>query len=162
MSDQIRINGKMHSWASLKLKAANEVYSGFNSISFGDKRERVKGYGMGRHHAPRGRSAGKYTPEPVKVAGPTGSCEAFRQMLAKLAPDGVSIGDVEFEIQLQYVETLGSSEVPINVVMERCVLSGDTASHEENPDPLKEELEFDTMRIRRNGLTMFDSSEGSP
>jgi hypothetical protein len=160
MSDQKRVNGNIVSWASLKLKIGNEVFFGFTSIAYGDKRERVKAYGMGRHHAPRGRSAGKYTVDPVKLGGPPGTIEAFREFLARNSTDGISIGNVEFDAQLQYIER--GSEPPMNVVLERCVLVTDTSSHEENPDPLKEEVELDCMLIRRNGRVLFDATEGSP
>lgn len=164
MADQIRVNGNVYSWGSLILKIGGERFSGFNSISYGDKRERVKGYGMGRHQAPRSRSRGKYSTDPVKLAGPPGSANEIRAMLAALSSDGVSYGDVEFEIALQYVEPSvdGGGETPMNIQIERCVIVADTATHEEGSDPLKEEIEIDCMLIRRNGLTLFDSSQGSP
>ena len=57
MSDVIRVNGNQVSWGSIVLKFNGQRFYGFTSISFSDKRERVHAYGMGRHHAPRGRSA---------------------------------------------------------------------------------------------------------
>lgn len=157
MSDEYRVNGNMLSWASIKVKVASEVFHGFTSISYGDKRERAFGYGMGRHHAPRGRGAGKYSTEAVKLGGPTRTMQALRETLAAQAADGVSYGNTEFEINVQYTEP-GSSDQPMNVVLERCVLVGNTTSNEESPDPLKEEVEISTMAIRRNGLTLFDST----
>lgn len=163
MGDQIRINGNAHSWGSIVAKVDGDRFYGFNSISYGDKRERVKGYGMGRHHAPRHRSRGKYQTDPVKLGGPKSTIQALRKKLAALSPDGVSYGDVEFELVVQYVEAgVNGGEEPMTVELERCVISGNTTSDEENPDPLKDEVECDTMLIRRNGLTLFDSSQGSP
>lgn len=92
MSDEIRVNGNVHSWGSIILK-------------YGDARERAKVYGMGRHHAPRGRTRGKYTVEPVTLRGPKGTVQQLRALLAQQAPDGVSYGDVEFQIVVQYTET---------------------------------------------------------
>ena len=40
--------------------------------------------------------------------------------------------------------------------------TGNSSSDEESPDPLKEEIEIDAMLIRRNGLVLFDASQGSP
>jgi hypothetical protein len=55
-----------------------------------------------------------------------------------------------------------AGEIPMHVKIERCVLTADTSSHEEGADPLLDELEADCMLIRRNGLVLFDLSEGSP
>jgi hypothetical protein len=159
MSDAIRVNGNQLSWGSIVLKIGGSRFYGFTGISFADKRERVKAYGMGRHQAPRGRSRGKYTVEPVKLTGWKGSMQEVREALAALSVDGISYGDVEFEITVQYVE---ADEIPMTVEIERCVWGANTTSDEEGPDPLKEEVELDCMLIRRNGLTLFDSSAGSP
>lgn len=159
MSDQIRVNGNQLSWGSIILKLDQDIFTGFTAISFADKRERVKAYGQGRHHAPRGRSRGKYTIEPVKLTGWKASVQIFRTQLAARSVDGKSYGDVEFQIIAQYVET---DELPLTVAIERCVWAGNSSSDEENPDPLKEEIELDAMLIRRNGLVLFDGSQGSP
>ena len=97
MSDPIRVNENQHSWGSIILKLDYEPFTGFTAIAFADKRERVKAYGMGRHHAPRGRSRGKYTIEPVKLTGWKGSVAIFREQLAARSVDGSSYGDVEFQ-----------------------------------------------------------------
>lgn len=159
MADQTRINGTQYSWSSIVFKLDGERFTGFTGISFGDKRERVKAYGMGRHHAPRGRSAGKYTVEPVKVTGWKSSVQALREALAKRAPDGVSYGNVEFQGLVQYIE---ADESEMTVELDRLVWSSNTTSDEEAPDPLKEEFELDCMLIRRNGLSLFDGTEGQP
>ena len=159
MSDLIRVNNNQLSWGSIVLKLDGERYYGFTSISFADKRERVKAYGMGRHQAPRGRSRGKYTTEPVKIAGWKASVQIFRQALANKSAGQKSYGDVEFQTLVQYIEsdnTDGTSDLPLNVVIDRCVWTGNSASDEESADPLKEEIEVDCMYIRRNGLVLFD------
>lgn len=155
MADPIIINGSQMSWGSVVLKLDAERFTGITALSFGDKRERVKAYGMGRSHAPRGRSLGKYTVEPVKVTAYKASLQIFREALASRAPDGVSYGDVEFQIVAQYIE---GDERDITVEIDRCVWSSNTSSDEENPDPLKEDAEFDAMYIRRNGFALFASS----
>jgi hypothetical protein len=163
MSDQIRVNGNAYSWGSIAVKIGGEPFYGFTAVSYGDKRERSKGYGMGRHQAPRLRSRGRYTTDPVKLAGPKGTVQELRAMLASSSADGVSYGDVEFLVVIQYVEaTVSGGETPITVELERCVISADVSSDEEGPDFLKDEIELDCMLVRRNGLTLFDSSIGSP
>lgn len=159
MADDIRVNGNQISWGSIILKLDSERFTGFTSISFSDKRERVKAYGMTKHHAPRGRSRGKYTIEPVKLVGWKGSVAAFRAALALRANDQISYGDVEFQIVVQYVDT---GELPLTVEIDRCVWTSNSSSDEESADPLKEEIEIDGMLIRRNGLVLFDATEGSP
>lgn len=159
MADPIRVNGNQYSWGSIVLKAADDVWNGFTAITYADKRERVHAYGMGRAHAPRGRSRGKYTIENVKLTGWKGSVQLFRAGLALKSADLKSYGDVEFQIVVQYIEP---GEIPITVEIDRCVWVGNSTSEEEAPENLKEEIEIQPMLIRRNGLVLFDGSEGGP
>lgn len=159
MADQVRINGAMHSWSSVVLKIGGVRYTGVDSIGYGDKIERVYGYGMGRSHAPRGRSTGKYTPEPVKIRGAKSTIEAIRQQFALLSPDQKSYGIPEVDISLQFVEPTDSI---MSVRIARCKIAAETTSHEENPDPLKDEIELSCMYVVRNGKTLFDSTQGLP
>ena len=157
MADEIRVNGNQHSWGSITVKFDGDRFFGFTSIGYADARERVKAYGMGRAQAPRGRSRGKYTTEPVTLTGWKGSVQQLRQALAD-AGDGESYGDTLFQIVVQYVE---ADDTPVTVELEDCVWTKNTSSDEEGPDPLSEDIEIDCMRIRRNGLVLFDNSEGS-
>lgn len=160
MADKLRVNGNIVSWGSVIVKINGERFHGFTSVSYNDKRERVKAYGMGKHQAPRGRSRGKYSTDPVKLAGPKSTFQAMRKALAALSSDGISYGDVEFQIVVQYVETDESESQTVE--LEDAVWMSNGSNEEESPDPLKEECEFDIMKIRRNGLVLFDASEGSP
>jgi hypothetical protein len=159
MSDSIRVNGNVMSWGSIVLKIGGERFYGFNQITYGDSRERVKAYGMGRHHAPRARTRGKYQTDPVVLVGPKGTIQALRELLAQQSPNGASYGDAEVGITVQFIET---GDKPQIVELERCVLTKDSSDASEGADPLNDSIEFDTMLIRRNGLTLFDSSQGSP
>lgn len=159
MGDPIRVNGNAHSWGSIYFKIDGDRFYGFTAIGYADSRERAKGYGMGKHHAPRLRSRGKYTTEPVKVTGWKSSVQKLREKLAALSETGTDYGDVEVEIVVQYIER---GDSPIDIEIERCVWTKNESSDEENPDPLKESFEMDCMKIRRNGLVLFDSSEGEP
>lgn len=156
MSDAIRINGAMTSWSSTSLKIAGEPFYGITSISYGDKRTRSKAYGMGRHHAPRGRSAGKYETDNVKIKGPKATIQAIRDFYASKAEDGASYGTPELDWILQFVE--GDEQQTIE--LEKLCFAEDTSSNEEGADALQEEVGFDCMSIRRNGLTLFDNSDG--
>jgi hypothetical protein len=159
MADLIRVNGNQFSYGSIILKLDGDRYFGFTGVTFADKRERVKAYGMGRHQAPIGRSRGKYSVDPVKVVGWKGAIQRFRLALALKSSDQKSYGDVEFQAIVQYVESSDSSEIAINIELDRCVWSGNSASDEESADPLKEEIELDCMLIRRNGLVLFDNTQ---
>jgi hypothetical protein len=159
MSDQVRVNGNQFSWGSIVARIDGEPYTGFTKVSFADSRERVKAYGMGRHHAPRGRSRGKYTVDPVTLTGWTRSVQDLRDALAAKASDGNSYGDVVFQIVVQYEERIG--DAPITIELEDCVWMKSSTSNEESADPLTEDIEIDCLRIRRNGKVLFDETEGS-
>jgi hypothetical protein len=158
VSDQIRVNGNQLSWGSITVKIDNEPYYGFTKINYADGRERVKSYGMGRHHAPRGRSRGKYTVEPVALAGPKSTVQALRDALAAKSSSGNAYGDVAFAVTVNYVE---ADDTPITVELEDCVFTKNSESHDEGADPLLDEIELDCMRIRRNGKVLFDDTAAS-
>jgi hypothetical protein len=159
MADTVRVNGKQHSWASTIFRVNGERFYGISSISYGDKRERTKTYGMGRHQAPRGRTSGKYTVEALKLKVYTSTAQELRNLFAVETEDGASIGNAEVPIVLQLIE---DDESNITVEFDRCAIASITASHDEGPDPASEEWELDVMLIRRNGQTLFDATQGSP
>lgn len=155
MADAKRINGNVVSWGSIRVKFDGETFYGFTSLSFGQKRERTYLWGMGKSHAPRGRSRGKYTPDPVKLKGPKSTVEALRAKLALKSPDGVSYGDSEFEIISQYIER-GEPEMRVQIT--NCVITAETSTEEENPDPLQEEIECMPMRVLKNGRSLYSEN----
>lgn len=155
MADPIRVNGNLYSWGSIVFKVDGERFTGFTSINYADKRERVHGYGMGRHHAPIGSSSGKYSPENVKVTGYKHAVQALRKALAAKAGDNKSYGNIRFPGVVQYIEP---DEEEITVELDRLVWVANSAADEENPDPLKEDFELQPMLIRRNGLQLFDGT----
>ena len=92
--DQPRVNGNIFSWASIEAKIDGDVVHGFTSIAYADKIETAFAYGQGRTAMPRGRTAGKYVPDPVKLKGPLDTMQALRTTLAARASDGKSYGTV--------------------------------------------------------------------
>lgn len=159
MSDERRTNGNGHSWGSIKLRIAGEPYYGLTGLSFSDKRERILGYGMGAHHGPRVRSKGKYLVDLSKLTGWKASVQKIRAALAALSPSGKSYGSVEFDVIAQFVE---AGQDPITIELLECTWAENTESDEENPDPLKEEFAIQPMRIKRNGLVLYDDEDGDP
>jgi|SoiMethySBSTD1v2_1073268.scaffolds.fasta_scaffold00774_47 hypothetical protein len=158
MADAIRVNGNQYGWGSIILKIEGEAFYGFTAVSHSQKRERTKAYGMGKHHAPRGRPRGKYTVENAKLTGWKSSVQAARDALAAKSATGKNYGDVVFQIVIQYVE---DDESPITEELVDCVWAADSTSHDESPDPLKEDFEVDYMYAKRNGATLFDNSDGT-
>lgn len=157
MSDEIRINGNQFSWGSIILKIDGERFYGLTSLSYGDKRVRKKTYGMGKAQAPRGRTRGKYEPDPGKIGGAKSTVQALIDLLASKSSDGKSFGNVSFEALAQYID---EGENPITVRLEDCVVTGHASSESEGQDELNDELEIDYMRVYRNGKTLFDSTPG--
>lgn len=158
MADEFRLNGHALSWGDLVFKIGNEKYRGFTAVSYDEKIERSLVYGMGKDHAPQGKTAGKYVPGAVKVKGRKSSVIRVRQALAALSPNGRSYGVPVFEASLQGISA-GSNQAEIDTQFRRCQYAERSVSYEENADPLMEELIIVTEAIVENGLTLFDSSE---
>lgn len=158
MADQQRINGFAPSWSDIYVKIDDDRYYGILEISYGDKRARSKLYGMGKHHAPRGRTAGKYEPDEGSMKMDLPAAHALREALAAKASDGKSFGSVEFQIVVQYAD----GENTRTHTLHRCTLAGVTSAHAEGPDALVEDLPFDVLHIDRDGLTLYDATEDTP
>lgn len=154
MANEVRINGNTLSWGSTICRINGISQNWLTSISYSDKRERAVVYGMGRHHAPRGRTLGKYSVENGKLKGPKGDVQGFLDYLATLSPNGQSFGDSRFDVVLQFIE----AEQAVTVELEDCRVVGVSASDEESAEALQDEVEISIMRVRRNGKTLFDSA----
>lgn len=155
MADPVRINGNEYSWASIEVKIDGEVYSGWTEIGFGHTRTRSKTYGMGRAHAPRGRTSGKYEVDETKLVGPLDTVKMLKEKLASMSESGKSYGDVPFQIVVQYLEP-AEDDRQITVELIDNMITGETYSHSEGPDALSCELTLDTMDIVIDGLTLHD------
>lgn len=155
-SDGIRVNGNQYDFGSGKVKVAGDVLYGLTGIKYSQKRERPKGYGQGRHHAPRGRGRGKYSAEG-SITVYRSTARELRKTLAAQSADGVSYGDVEFQVVGQWSET-GEGEDKVELF--GCVIAGEDGGSEEGGDLDKEEIMLDVMYIKKNGLTLFDNSDG--
>jgi hypothetical protein len=158
MSDAIRVNGNQHSWGSIIFKVEGDPFYGFTAIAWGEKRERVVAYGMGRHQAPRGKSRGKYSTENAKVTGWKGSVQALREALAAKSNNGKNYGDVTFQGVIQYIE---EDDLSVTEELIDCTWAATSTAHEESADPLKEDFEIQFLYAKRNGLTLFDNTDGA-
>lgn len=155
MGDAIRINNNRVSWGSISVKFNGDLFVGFTALSYSDKRERELSYGMGRHQAPMGRSRGKYTPDNCKLTGFKRTVQDLRAALAAASPIPDSYGDSEVQIVANYVEL---DESPICVEINRCVWVSSSSSESEGTENIKEEIEWQPLYIRRNGLVLFDTT----
>lgn len=155
--DAARVNGNLIDWGSLKFKMDGTPYSGITGIEYADGRERAYAHGIGRHRTPRGRTAGKYQPEPLVVTCWSSTAKAIRADLAAKASDKKSYGNVEVPIIVQYIEP-DDAEITVEAI--GCVLVKDESSDEEGPEGLNVKLTFSPMRLIRDGLSLFDQTEG--
>lgn len=153
MANEVRINGNTLSWGSVICRVNGQPQNWPTSISYAEKRERGVVYGMGRHHAPRGRTSGKYSVENPKMKGPRSDVQGFLEYLAQLA-DGSSYGDARFDVVLQYVEE-GQS---VTVEIEDCRIVGVSSSDDEGTEALQDEVEIQAMRLRRNGKSLYSTA----
>lgn len=147
-----RINGNMYSWASVSIRVGTTLVTAIKSISYEDSRTRGKGYGAGRHHAPIGRSSGKYETGPVTVSIEKSQCKELREALASESPSG-SFGDAEFNIVVQYTEGDRNQTDTI----EGCTWAKMSAKNEEGSDPAYDDVEFDCMSILWDGKALHRS-----
>jgi hypothetical protein len=155
-NDDLRVNGNLIAWGSHILRIDGDRWYGITSMSWDQARERVFGAGMNRAHAPIGRTSGKYVPGVLKTTMYKHTAQALRAMLALLAIDGVSYGNTAVPIFLQCAEGENTTTDEFD---EACVVK-ESSDTEENPDPTKETWEWSVMRIKHDGLTLYDSSEG--
>lgn len=151
MSDSFRINGNAVSWGSFFLKIDGERFYGVTSVSYDHKRERALGWGMDGSGAPTRRSRGKWTPGALKCQFYKDTAQEIRRKLAALSPSGTEYGYAEVDALLQYVEGDAAGEVEFG----RVVYVGVTATIEEGPELVKEEIEFGFMTCREDGLTLY-------
>ncbi len=154
MANEVRINNNTIGWGSAICRINGIAQNWPTSISYAEKRERGVVYGMGRHHAPRGRTSGKYSVENPKIKGPRGDVQGFVDYLASLSSDGTSYGDVRFDIVLQYIE----AEQTVTVEIEDCRIVGISGSDDEGTDALQDEIEIQAMRLIRNGKTLYSNA----
>ena len=159
MADTQRINGFVPSWGDIYVKVDSERYYGIGEIAYGDTRVRSKLYGMARHHAPRGRTSGKYEVDEATMKMDLLAAGALREALASKAADGKSYGSVIFEVVVQYEDSQGNVRTD---TLAECCITKMAVSHSEGPDALMEDVSMDVMSIDRDGLTLYDKTEVAP
>jgi len=160
--DDRRINGAAFSWSSTTWKIGSSRINGFKSINYKDQRDRSPVHGSAKHHAPRGHTAGKYTAEPATATVEVETADAIRAALAKEAGDAKSFGNVEFEVSIQFEESRGGTPKISTHLLHRCTWREAANKSEEGTEALYEEIAFHVTSIERNGVTLYDGTEGAP
>lgn len=153
--DEVRVQGKLVSWASNIFKLNGVRYFGVTAVSWDQARERTLGYGQNRSGLPRGQTSGKYVPGVLKVKMFTDTAIAMRKDLAALAPDAKSYGEVEVPATNQVAEGTFNSTVEFI----RCAVAKETPGVEESGEPTQEEWEFSTHGIITDGLSLFNQQQ---
>lgn len=164
MSDLLRVNGNIIGWGSVKFKVNNRSYAGFTEIGWGEKLESALQWGMGRHQAPQGSTAGKYTPDMVKVKGRYASVNALKKQIAALSPSGRSYGAIRFSGVVFYTEpgTIDTPGESHRVEFAGLKWAENTITNSEGSEAIMPEFSLQVLAIREDGLVLFDDSEGSP
>ena len=159
MGDSLRINGNLYSWGSWKFTLGGVTYTGVAAIKYSHSRVRTKGYGQGPHQGPRGRTRGKYEVENPSIKVFTDTALAIKKQLAALSSTGNSYGEASVPIVVQAFEP---GLEPLTVELLDCTYEKSSTDLEEGGDPSMEEIEFNCMKLKENGLVLYDDSQPVP
>lgn len=154
----LSINNKLVSWSHTRLTIDGDRFTGFTSIAWDEKREDAIGYGATKDHAPIGYSDGKYTPGEIKIKGPVHAIAQLRDWWAAKAADARSYGDVILpNMNMQW--DLGEGQPEQTVEWRDLRWASNNNSNDESADPREEEITIKFLKCKRNGKTLYNSSE---
>ena len=157
MADDVRVAGRLYSFASVQLKINDKIYYGYHEIDWDEERARGKKRGSGRSQVPRGKTAGQYNPGTLKITFDADSVLALITDLASLASDGKSYGNAEFPVVVQRVE---DGRDPVTDEFGEVTVSKITGKETESEEPDTQDVEFDFNWHKTNGMSLFDNTEG--
>lgn len=153
--DRERILGNALSPASYILKCKGQEIHGLCQMTIGQKRERSKVYGTGRARRPRGRTGGKYS-ATCKMKLYRGTMNDWILFLSQFADDGISYGNVEFDLYVLQVET---DETPSEYQVNGCYIADENLDDDmESVDASKDDIELDVIEVIKNGKTLYDNT----
>lgn len=148
--DEIRVNGKLAD-GSITIKIRGKMYYGFTEISYGDKVEMTKVWGLGKHRGPRGRTKGKYDTEDTTLKGPRDTIDELYADLKSISTDG-SISTPEFPITVAY--TSGTKTYVDTLKQCRIMSRKAGVPAADSADAVIDELTLSVMSIDWNGNTL--------
>lgn len=150
--DPFRLNGKVFDHGSVIIRIGGERYEGITGAKYDQKRIRTKVTGLNRHRRPKGRTRGNYEAGDATFTAYRATAQAIRDQIARLSSDGASYGDPEVPILIQYVEP---GLAPIKDELVKCCIITDAGGTDDNADPLKEDVVFSVLSMKRNGKTLY-------
>jgi hypothetical protein len=146
MTDQLTVplvNGCRHSFASIELKLAGQIFLGFKSINY--SRTRSRGEVRGAHPDPIAKTRGENAY--------TADCELFlAEFMAFLAvvcgSDDISgYGDIAFDVTVTYSED-GFTTIVDEII--GCHVDTTEASNGQGTDPTVRKVDLGPLKVRFN------------
>ena len=134
------INGVRHTFASIELKVADQIFRGFKGINYKRNRERMKGYGNNSDPLFKGRGKNAYDADIEFYLA------EFNYLVMTLGP---GYGGVVFSVYVTY------SENGLDVIQDEiqgCTLDTTEASNSESADLLTRKIELNPLKILFNGI----------
>lgn len=153
MTDKIRVNSTIYSWNSCSFKIDGVPYEGILSLDYAEKRERKIVHAARRQGTPLGKTAGKYSVEPITM---TMLRDSWHQKLKpQLATKGLgSYGDAEFTMFMQAIEPVPGA-VPMTTVINSCTIDGVKDTQAEGVEELLTELTIGALFLTVNGMPLW-------
>jgi len=137
------VNGTRHSFASIELKLANQIFIGFKSINYNRTRDRAEV--RGNSPDPLGKTIGenKYTAD----------CEIYlaewNQFQALLEEQGTGYGDQFFTVLVTYSAN-GFDTIQDEII--GCTMDSTDASNGQGSDPTVRKFDMSPLKIKFNGI----------
>ena len=159
MTDIIRVNNTILSWASCSVKFDGIPYNGITGIDYEEKRERAVVYGMRRDGTPLGKTSGKYSVPTCTISMLRDSAD---KLTTYLTAKGLgSYGDAEFVTIVQYIEPVPGA-TPITVILSGCTVDGVKDANQEGADALTTELTIGVLSLTKNAKRLWSVIRGLP
>lgn len=153
--DLMRVNGRLVSRASVIFKIDDVPIYGVVSIDWDQGRPHAKGMGLKKSGPPLGRTSGEYEAGMLKVRFFTHTAQTVRKNLAERVDDGRSYGNAVVDATLEIDEP----EFPQLTEFFEITVEKETSGIPEGPEATAVDFEFSMMKLREDGLTLYDSSE---
>lgn len=151
----VTINGKTFEASGCRLKVAGMPIKGWKSAKYSDKRTRSKVKLMDKSLAPVDLTQGEYNADQITLEMLKQTVQALRNRIALLSTDGTSFGQVKFNGSLQYTQIGLPSQNDEWIGM---MWSGNDGAVSASPDPLYESVTFDVMKLKWNGVKLYNPS----
>lgn len=138
------VNGTRHEWTSIEIKVKGQIVLGVKELSYNDKLEPTKVYGV--HAQPLGRTRGVYSAE----ASITLLLDEANTLIQTL---GDGFKEQVFDITCAYSE--GSSTITDEII--GCRIKGLDQSLSQGSDATARKFDLDVMYIVWNGKESLNS-----